>query len=64
MLIGRVVVMTDRSNIIRRPEVVREEFRRIVDDLAAIRIRLASLGDEIEQVAQIVYEMQLGGGDD
>jgi hypothetical protein len=49
--------MTDRSRIIRHPDVVMGEFQRITGDLASLRHRIAEAEQELEQVSEIAYEM-------
>jgi hypothetical protein len=52
--------MTDRSKIIRHPDVVMAELIAITDSLAALNRRLVELGQQLEQVSAIAYEMMKG----
>jgi DNA anti-recombination protein RmuC len=49
--------MTDRSKIIRHPDVVAAEFERIKNDLHVIAKKLQTLGQELDQVSDIAHEI-------
>lgn len=54
--------MTDRSGIIRHPQVIAGELQRIQGEIRMAEQRLRNLNEELGQVSEIAFKMMMDTG--